>query len=204
MPPNTDAVTIMAPLLFIVVLELSSIGRDVDLPKAMEQERYPLGLPFLRPIFPPFGRFNFVHGANLVVLTSGLLLITLLGGQWVRWGTSFMAWIVLIILPVLEVEEYGRILSENAGSLSRFFYSFHVHLLLASVLTLYVVIWGKTIPQNPTFGLTHPMTLIPFFPVLIILMAISYLGFMQSLAKELEQIEPSDRKARITPPTLTR
>lgn len=199
MASGQDAVTTLAPLLFLVVTQVSTVGRDIDLQTALSEERHPLGFPFLKGVFPPLGRFNFVHGMNLVTLTSALVLITLLSTGWIRWGMTFLTYLVLIVLPVLEVSEYDQILQvAESTPPTETVYSFHLHVLLATVLTAFVFLYGGTIPSNPVNGLTSPRTLVPFFPILILLIGISYLVFVRVLAAELNTLQTDDPDTRRT------
>lgn len=198
MSADSGTVTTLIPLLFLVVTQLSTVGRDADLDEAVEEERDPLGFPLFRVIFPPLGRFNFIHGSNLVILSSGLVLITILSDGWVRIGTSLLTLVMFVVLPVLEVDEYAKILRSDAeiGPIPNL-YSFHVHVVFAVAITTYVFLFGSTIPQNPMKGFSQPAKVAPFFSGLVLLIGVAYLLFTRLLHRELDDANGHIRTRKV-------
>jgi hypothetical protein len=192
--PETP-VTALIPLLFLVVTQLAQAGQKVDLQKALEEGRNPLGVPILDsfPGVPPLGQFNFIHGANLTQLCVGLMMVTLLSEGWIRGGLTLLAWVVFVILPVLEVDEYSSILEleEPPAKLPMSelpFYSFHAHLLAATTITLYIAILGEYVPPNPRQGLEQLSSVGPIFVGLVGLGLATYIIYLYLLKQELEML----------------
>lgn len=195
MANDTTAITTMTPLLLLVVTQLGSVGRETDLCAAVRQQRPPLGFPLLKSIFPPLGRLNFVHGINLVVLNAGLVLVGVLSNGWVKVAMGLVMLGVFIVQPVLEVDEYSKILNpKNGANLLPYAYSFHVHVVFALVISAYVF-FGNPIPVErgtksvciSTFpiGVKCLEQVGSFFGALVLLNTVAYLSFTWLLYEEL-------------------
>ena len=79
-----ETISVFVPLLFLVVTELSSIAREIELKEMCGEEE---AEPFILGLFPEFkealgglltvpqlGHFNFIHGANFLLLALGMFL----------------------------------------------------------------------------------------------------------------------------------
>lgn len=195
MTNDTTAVTTMAPLLLLVVTQLGSVGRETDLCAAVRQQRPPLGLPFLKFIFPPLGRVNLVHGGNLVVLNVGLILVFALSGGWIEIAMGIAILGVFVMQPVLEVDEYSKILNpKNGANLLPHLYSFHVHVVFAFAIAGYGFYYSPNLTESasgsfckeaPPIGWGCLEEVAPFFVPLLLLNLVAYLCFTWLLHEEL-------------------
>lgn len=211
---DSTTVTTMAPLLLLVVTRLGSVGRATDLCAAVIEKRDPLGFPVLHGIFPPLGRLNFVHGSNLVVLNSGLLLIFSLSNGLTEFALGSLTVAVFLTQPVLEVEEYGKILNRNNDThtirykylksiwcyvlnskltevdsnhdfwLIKYTYSFHIHAVFVLLITGYLLLYGEKILINQPEKIITPTTFV-FLLGLVLLNGLAYLSFLWLLHAEL-------------------
>lgn len=195
MASDTTAVTTMAPLLLLVVTQLGSVGRETDLCAAVRQQRPPLGFPALVHVFPPLGRLNLVHGGNLVVFNVGLTLVFALSDGWIEIAMGIAILGVFIMQPVLEVDEYSKILNpKNGANLLPHLYSFHVHVVFVFAIAMYGFYHspnlaesasGSVCSEAPPIGRSCLEDVAPFFVPLILLNLVAYLSFTWLLHEEL-------------------
>jgi hypothetical protein len=106
---SSTEVTAVIPLLFLVVTQISSAGREMDLVEVAGEHN-----PFILSFFSKgnMGRFNFVHGVNVIVLVVAVVtsagLTTGLQSRLLV-AVSITLWVVT---PALEVDEYDQILDD--------------------------------------------------------------------------------------------
>lgn len=147
--------SVLIPLFALIVIELSQVARDINLVTAVSEERMPMKLMTyggrLDPRWgrPTFGRFNILHLANTLILTYGIYLARYFANGDLEWLLALPLWIVLLLLPILEVNEYKDILrDENAIT------SIRMHMLLVvvyvSTFLLYGMLWVYTISVTGT------------------------------------------------------
>ncbi|WP_162562556.1 hypothetical protein [Salinigranum rubrum] len=133
MVENT-AFSILIPLLALIVIELAKVAREIDLVEVAQEERLPLkiltygGLLDPRVSRPSLGRFNLLHFANTLILAFGIHLASFFFDGDMKWLLAVPLWVVLLLLPLLEVDEYGDVLQvENPIT------SFRSHFVLTAV-----------------------------------------------------------------------
>jgi hypothetical protein len=188
-----SVVVALIPILFVVVNQLAGVGRELDLQAALSEERNPLGIPILDwiPWVPSLGQFNFIHAANLSILTVSLILAAVLSSGWIKLGLMLSTWFMLVVLPVLEINCYDKIvkLEKAPYTLPKSnlpWYSFHVNLTLSTALTM-VVVGFATVHENGQrpfkFIETHPSVL-----SIIGVIAFAYMIFLKVLEEELRLI----------------
>jgi len=139
--------SVLIPLTLLVILELASVARDIDLLELLKQDPKPIiGLP-LSPLvdIPPLGRFNLIHALNTVILFYlEYFVLTGIGPSSPRTSIDIaltsviIIWLVWVVLPLLEVEEYDSILryTERPRSL-------YLHAITATGAVVLVSIWGS-------------------------------------------------------------
>lgn len=139
-------------------------------------------------LVPKTGRFAFLHALNYSIL-SYLFFLTweTLGGQVRIISITFIA-LLWLTLPVLEVEEYDLLLSNNkkVDSLTN-----HVAYTLVTIGVLYYTIpLGLSNPLTNThqilYGIVTVQLTYAVFPILCITFTIWY--FLHTLEKELHSV----------------
>lgn len=116
----SDTVALFVPLLLAVVTTLSSFLRDnIDLVDVVKEERP--NFPLLFRFLPPLGRFTVIHLSNITLLLIGINIVKDLSeNQIVALIGALVLGIFLLILPIIEIDEYGLILSQDdLGRFSR-------------------------------------------------------------------------------------
>ena len=185
---SSTEVTAVIPLLFLLVTQISSAGREMDLVE-VAGEHTPFVFSFLPAwFFPEMGRFNFVHGMNAVVLFTAVVtsagLTTGLQSRLLV-AVSITLWVVT---PALEVDEYDQILDDFSDN-DRHLHSFHIH--VAWVL-LYGV--GLTVASERYLELSADGSVAwgQLWPVVVATLVVGtayYLVYMHRLQEELEELE---------------
>lgn len=193
-----SVVVALIPILFVVVNQLAGVGRELDLQSALDEERNPLGIPILDWIswVPPLGQFNFIHGTNLSILTVSLVLTAVLSSGWTKFGLIVSTWLMLVVLPVLEINCYDQIvkLDEAPYTLPGSnlpWYSFHVNLTLSTIIALAVV--GFASVRIPGEGPVEFIQSTPSVLFLIGLIPAAYILFLKVLGAEIREIESSGK-----------
>jgi len=108
-----DSIALFIPLLIAVVTALASFLREsVDLITTVKEKR--ASFPFLSLITPPLGRFSFIHISNILLLLIGIRIIKSLSTDEVTalFGSLILG-LFLLIIPIIEIEEYRIILNED-------------------------------------------------------------------------------------------
>lgn len=108
----SESITLFVPLLLAVVTALSSFLRDsVNLITAVNEERP--SFPLFSMVFPPLGRFTVIHISNISLLLIGILIVKELStDKVVALIGSLILGVFLLILPIIEIDEYDAVLSE--------------------------------------------------------------------------------------------
>lgn len=183
-----EGASLFIPLLFLLITEISSIARDLDLEKIASDELPPfwVGLfyflysdPRERITIPQLGRFNFIHGANLAIITLGFVLVTETTGGFSGDVIALLTWIVWVMLPVFEVDEYEAILETGRPI------SYYIHFAVSTVAGLFIYSYDgvlNAISVTRTFVTTATFTV----GVIVLYYAALY-GFLVFLKRELDQ-----------------
>jgi hypothetical protein len=194
-----ETVSVFVPLLFLVVTELSSIAREMNLKNAVNRDRRPLVLGFA-PQFvdglnkhigiPKIGHFNFIHGANFVLLSLGMLMVVFLSSGVIRYILATMIWIVWVLLPIFEVDEYEYILDVD----NRKPFSFIAHVSLTTIcagFVAYGVVYMdfQSLTENTFAGVDMFNWM---FYVFCFLAFVSNYFFLSCLEKEIKGIPDED------------
>lgn len=140
--------SLILPILVLVVVELSSAAREVDLEQAIRQDYPPMLLPQRQFNFlPRFGRFTFIHVTNASLLLGGIYLLST-GSREFTILSAVILTVLWIALPMLEVEEYDDILAAGHAPKSIYF-----HILVGVVAIWYIAgsqqVWGSVIGDWP-------------------------------------------------------
>lgn len=193
---GTQTISIFTPLLFLVVMELSNIARDINLKNAVNREYRPFILGFW-PAFsqaidqtlsvPRLGHFNFIHGANFVLLSLGIFLIRWLSTGRITLVLAIMVWLVWVLLPLFEVGEYEEILNRRRP------WSFLIHGVFATITAIYVILNPEVVgilsSANIPYLSEEPDNWSFHFYVMLVLF--SNHQFLIQLEKEVKEISKS-------------
>lgn len=120
---DQGSVTIFVPLVFGVVAQLSALARTM----ADEAQDLVDKEPVLLPVsdwsaIPTLGRLNYVHATNNLLLTASFLLVGVLDAGVVKNVLGLLVLLVWLLLPLLEVDEYGEIRETGNLPLSLYFH----------------------------------------------------------------------------------
>ncbi|WP_152423904.1 hypothetical protein [Natronobacterium lacisalsi] len=190
-----QTVAILIPLFLAVMVELCGFSRnDVDLQGAAKEKRISFPLPFSAV---PLGRFATIHIVNVFFIFWGIFLVRTVGETFhvTFFGFITLA-IFLLMLPVLEVNEYHKIVDSSGYPTS---YKFHV--LSSLLLPIYtftgteIEIWLIDILVREGFTLSGSVVafinilfyIIPIFVGALTLLFIHL--FLVNLRNELLEIE---------------
>jgi hypothetical protein len=180
---SEQAITTLTPLLFLVVLELSSIARKIDLSDVVEEEHGFLLFPDSEMLEgkPKLGRFNFIHGANTILLSFGLILIVNSGSE-ISVLLGVLTWVIWVLLPVVEVEDYGALLARNIS-----YSSLQLHIISVTVASGYIAGYDA-IKNSINFLVPNPINgeNIPYLILVLLLYSSAYL-FLSSLESEFKE-----------------
>lgn len=133
--PSSDlpfTLSVLVPVLFIVVVEITGIARNVDLIANLQSDspnRHTAGISVNNIItylpkfrrgqqIPAFGHFGTLHAVNVTILIYGVWIVNYgLDGAG-RFILSMAVLIILALLPVLEVDEYREIRRKGVDPIS--------------------------------------------------------------------------------------
>lgn len=186
-----ETVSVFVPLLFLVVTELSSIAREINLKNSINRKPLVLGFApeFVEELnefltVPKLGHFNFIHGANFVLLSLGMFMVVILSDSIITYILATMIWIVWALLPIFEVSEYESILDNGKP------FSFVIHVFLTTICAGFIVGVAEfanyqSLNQNAFLGVTMFNWL---FYVFCLLVFVSNRQFLMSLEDEVEDI----------------
>lgn len=186
MTQSSVDVTAVIPLLFLLVTQISSAGREMDL-AAVAGNHTSFVFSFLPGwFFPEMGRFNFVHGMNTVVLFIAVVTSAGLTTGLQRTLLVVVSITLWIVTPALEVDEYDQILERFSES-GRILYSFHIHIvcIIPYSVGLVVATQRSLVVLNGDRILWSQLWL----PGVVLFLSGTayYVLYMQSLQRELEQ-----------------
>lgn len=183
-----EGASLFIPLLFLVVTEISAIARDLDLKSIASDELPPfwIGLfyaldsaPDGRVDIPQLGRFNFIHGANLAIITLGFVLVTATTDGFSGQVVALLTWIVWVMLPVLEVDEYEAILETGRPV------SFYHHFAVSTVAALFAYFYDDALRALSVSRTA--VTTAAFAAGLVALYYAALYGFLALLKRELDR-----------------
>lgn len=182
-----SVIGLFVPVLFLVVMEISKLTREIDLTEALENDRSPLLLGELSKNFPkflqvpPFGRFNFLHGANVLLLCFGLFLVVENASGATEAVLVAMIWFVWVLLPLFEVSGYEDVLDRNQHS-----FSFFIHAGASTAVVVYVVVIFNSVVDISSARIGDPWIVV-FFLIGCGLGCASVLSFVKLLENEFEE-----------------
>ncbi|MFC7042204.1 hypothetical protein [Halonotius sp. GCM10025705] len=109
----SEAVALFIPLLLAVVTALCSFLRDsVSLRSTVQEQR--ASFPFLFVFLPPLGRFPIIHLSNISLLLLGIVIVKdVATSDLAAIIGSLILGIFSLILPILEIDEYGQVLNQR-------------------------------------------------------------------------------------------
>lgn len=189
--------------LFLVVIEIGGVARELDLERISEEKLPPffIGLFYLldtgsqqeQVTIPQLGRFNFLHGANLAIIFLGYVLVTETTTGSTGLLFSLITFVVWAIIPLLEVDEYEDILVDGLRPVS-----YYHHVLTVSIAAVFVYgydwVWMA-------LGLELS---VPFVKEVILIVCCTFLyyimlfGFLKELERELDRIDNGKLPDKIT------
>lgn len=205
---SSTEVTAVIPLLFLVVTQISSAGREMDLVE-VAGDHNPFILSFFsKGVFPNMGRFNFIHGVNVIVLVVAVVtsagLTTGLQSRLLV-AVSITLWVVT---PALEVDEYDQILddfsdeekddqnvndyfTDREEDNDRSYHSFHVHVVWVFLYGVGLTIASERYLELSADGSVAWGRVWPLLVAAVVVGSAYYLVYMHLLQQELEGLEES-------------
>lgn len=137
-----NTLPLVVPLLFLVVLKLCDIAREINLEEI--QGNAPWDVPLWSTYgwgatLPNLGRFNFIHFTNffLLLYAFNFTFISLESGDTRLMLLMFIV-LVWVLLPIFEVKEYDNIPPQEEGEWPS---SFNYHYLFVFIIIiLYIII----------------------------------------------------------------
>lgn len=187
---SSTEVTAVIPLLFLVVTQISSAGREMDLVE-VAGDHNPFVFSFLpNGVFPNMGRFNFVHGVNVIVLVVAVVtsagLTTGLQSRLLV-AVSITLWVVT---PALEVDEYDQILDDFSDN-DRHLHSFHIHVVWVLLYGVGLMVASERYLELSADGFVAWGRVWPLPVAAVVVGSAYYLVYMHLLQQELEGLEES-------------
>jgi hypothetical protein len=186
-------VSVVVPVMFIVVLELCNIARDIDLKDNLPREESFIGNHFIEtwvnnlittlPGFnkgeaiPSFGYFGVIHAVNVVILVYGIIVVSYATTGLTRYILTVAVTIMLAILPIIEIEEY-RIIEQQSGRAN----SRRIHFWVSMMSGILFGFVGVAHSQNV------PLVLVVSFTVIsLVFFTIGESYFSVTLRREIEK-----------------
>ena len=143
----TDIGSLTLPIIVLVVVELSSVAREVSLEEAVVNQYPPLIFQKENILLPNLGRFNFIHGMNASLLIFGVYILSANSFR-LAIISSLILFIVWVALPMLEIDEYDDILAERES-----IRSVHWHIASGIIVIPYTVIYQQFLGNVTYFGI---------------------------------------------------
>ncbi|MFC4436692.1 MULTISPECIES: hypothetical protein [Natrialbaceae] len=197
---------VAVPLLFIIVSEFSSIARNIDLEKAVDEEWDQFQffestesiletyVNFLESYLPignmvtNLGRFVLVHYLNISVIFGGILILIFLPDQNIATQISIGLLILLhAFLPIIEVSKYDRLLEKGVSPRS-----FSTHISISMLLLISTVSSGFWIHFPSQYQYLNIFALVLGIILAIVLSKV----FVNSLQKDVEKLCAKKKKNR--------
>ena len=195
----TLTISIFIPVMLLVVVEIASIAREIDLEEHHPDNRIPYqpefdrkGAEFLskylklqntEPVIPQFGHFGSLHAISTVLLLAGMAVVGYAVSDPTRYVLSIFVVSVLSLLPYLEIDEYADIRRNGVPTSS-----IKYHIVPAFFAGVFCGFAGDAV----RVGVSPVIVVLIIFPLVILPFAISQLYFSDRLATEIRKgiIEP--------------
>lgn len=200
--PIENQLSLFVPLLFLVILKLSDIAREVNLKEIQGNPPWDILIWSQwgwSATLPNLGRFNFIHAANFYFAGYALFMVQpMIEDGKIQAIFSISIITVWILLPIFEVDEYDSIPPGADGEWPKSFrhhYTF-TFLTALAILVPYRVdnILPPLLPYLPV-ALTYFLALVKF-ALFILLSTHAIEGFLKRLDNELstagEQLETAE------------
>ena len=166
MEPDTsslDQMSVFLPILFLIVVELSAVARRIDVKELSNSIRPKLHWWWFT--VPNLGRFIYIHTACLSILSFALFIGLNIASGLLSAGVVLASIILMLILPLIEIEEYDSLLYKKDSLDS---YRFHFLLVggLALLFSMYPL--GSTVLQltgGPLAQFSYLVLVLAIFPV---------------------------------------
>lgn len=189
-----DQILIMVPILFVVVAEISTISRKIDLAHVngnemsspfpdkysfCKQYRNPDNLLHILLKRPTLGTFPILHAMNLSILYGSFIIsLSIDSHNLATKATIGLIFFLLAFLPVIEITEYNKMYSKGLH-----IRSLHIHWIICiSYLTLiYIIIEYWILPMG------NFLDFLLFLIAILIAILLSKF-FLHELSDELEQL----------------
>lgn len=177
--------SIVLSVVILVVLETSRIGRESNLVQ-FETPGSWYGLPL-----PHFNRLFAVHLINMLIMTAAFDLLYDTDGIKNVLTIGLLALIVWLILPLLEIEAYGKYDSNNA---TQFPHSWGVHVAYTVPVpflqaTRESLLWISRNYEYPVSFVNAILSLNPLLSVpTLLLVYLSSIKFFRAYSEEIDII----------------
>lgn len=155
-----SANTLLATVVVVIVVELSTAARHTDTSKLYFESRSSSGVVPFR-----FGRLPFIHSANIALLVTALTFseITLKDNPTSIISAALL--FVLLLLPLFEVKEYDRLLQKAPTRLPTIIPASFLFHLSSTILVTYLI---DQFPAISIFGAVfYPLLMTPPFLYLL-------------------------------------
>lgn len=150
--PEETSLSLFVPLIFLVILKLSDIAREVDLKETHGNPPWDVVIWSTYgwgATLPNLGRFNFIHTANFYFAAAAFFIVHTVSSN----GLNKIIFLILIgvvwiLLPIFEVDEYDSISPSAEGEWPE---SFRHHYLFTSLTIVLILIphrIGHIIPES--------------------------------------------------------
>lgn len=197
---DTSAMTTVAPLLFLVVMKIADVAREIDLSEIHGKESWTIRTPWLTKMDSGnLGRFAYLHALNVVILEGTFLisaytfqgnlieLIMTLSGNLELVLVSVVTLFVWLMLPLLEVDEYSGLTGKQSEIPESVGY--HINLTTLTAISGLAVGWlYSRVSELPLYN-TNPKTfalgLMVFITIFLVFKGIS--GYLVRLDSEMEK-----------------
>lgn len=148
---QSDPIVTVAPLMFLVVLKIADVSREIELEEIYGKHSWQIHGPFFSKLeLGHFGRFPYLHSLSFVILYmvfigaaysySGSLVQVLTKFQGdvtivLLSGVTLMLWLTL---PILEVNEYSTVTATTELNIPRSFATHVNNVIMVSVLSMLI------------------------------------------------------------------
>lgn len=128
---SSSAIVVFTSVSFLLVTEISSITRNMEMERLAKTNRAPFEFGFIT--IPNFSRFTLLHAINIMILISVGLALFLLNKNLITALLIGPTLAISFLLPLLEIDEFDELLKD--GTLPQSL-STHIQTVLTIVVLL--------------------------------------------------------------------
>jgi len=188
--PDTQALAVLIPLFHLIILNICSAARDIDLTEISGKASWGShGYSFTE-----LGRFGYIHVFNTSALSFAVFAIWNLGGfNNISFYLAILTFILLLLLPILETGAYDHIaVDEELAVPTSFNHHFRYSMYAVLLLSLPALVQGL---YNDILGEMSTL----YWGILVMITAFVWgrfltpmnRKFLQALQKEIQEQEDS-------------